>query len=142
MPGGGAGVSGCVSQAECPLSSRISLRCFTHLFDLLNEHGKIRALKAHIWGRNAVMLDVGWNVLVVRQRRGQRRIFRVGKIIVPIQALVAPIDFVPMRDYMRPASKSTSSRMRSRRSLVNATSPSAMPVYGLSDQTATVELLT
>jgi hypothetical protein len=32
--------------------------------------------------------------------------------------------------------------MRSRKPLVKITSPSAIPVYGLSDQTATVELVT
>src|SRR5216684_7654533 len=43
---------------------------------------------------------------------------------------------------IRPASKSTSSRLRKRRPLVKNTSPSATLVHGLSDQTATVELWT
>jgi hypothetical protein len=38
-------------------------------FNLLEKHGQIGAREAYIWGRNTVVFDVGWYVLLMGEGR-------------------------------------------------------------------------
>ena len=60
------------------------------------------------------------------------------ELVVPIQSLRNAIHFIA-KEVIRPSSKSSSSRMRNRHPSTSMISPSAVPVCGLSDQTATVD---
>jgi len=42
---------------------------FADFFNLLNESRKIGLSKAHVWRGDSMMLDVGWDVFVVRDGR-------------------------------------------------------------------------
>ena len=64
------------------------------LLNLSNQHRQVGVGEAYLWCRNAVVPDVGWHVLVVRKCWGEGYIVRVRKVVVPVQALFAPINFI------------------------------------------------
>lgn len=46
---------------------------------------------------NAMMLHIRWYMLMMRKGRGKRGITGVWKIIIPIQAFFAPVNFMSVR---------------------------------------------
>lgn len=66
-------------------------------FDLFDDCDQIRVGKLEIVSGNAVVSNVGRNVLVMGKGRGKCGIFGMGKVIVPIQAFYSSINFVSIR---------------------------------------------
>jgi hypothetical protein len=63
-------------------------------FNLSNQSWQVRTGEAHLRCRDAVVSDVGWNMLVMRKCWSEYWIVRVRKVVVPVQSFFAPIDFV------------------------------------------------
>ena len=66
-------------------------------FNFFNNCDQIGAGELKIGCGNAVASNVGWNVLVVRESRGECGFFGMRKVIVPIQAFCSAINFVSIR---------------------------------------------
>ena len=62
--------------------------------DLLNQKGKIGTDEAQAWRGDTMVLDVWWNVFVMRMSTGETLIVRVGLRIVPVKLLIATPDLV------------------------------------------------
>lgn len=59
-----------------------------------NEKRKVVLVKMKIWCRNAMMFDVGRDMLVMRMSGLQRRIVGMRLVVVPILLVSPKIDFV------------------------------------------------
>ena len=64
--------------------------------NLHNQRRQVWLKEAHVGRWNAVLLDVGRNMLVMRMRGCQQRLIRVRLGVVPIQFLAILPDFVAL----------------------------------------------
>lgn len=60
-------------------------------FDFFDEEGQVGAGEAQIRGRDAMVLDARWYMLMVRMSGGQRRIVGMRPRIVPVQWILARV---------------------------------------------------
>jgi len=59
--------------------------------NFFDEEGQVGVGEAQVRGRNAMMLDVRWYVLMVGMSGGQRRVVGMRPRIVPVQRILARV---------------------------------------------------
>jgi hypothetical protein len=62
----------------------LSLYLIDETLNLIDKHGKIRTAKTVFWCWNAIILDIWWNMFVVRIRALQDQVIWMRLCIIPV----------------------------------------------------------